>query len=158
MDPETAIPCLGVILAGGASRRMGRPKHAMVLEDGRTMIERVDGGPLAGIEAVLTAYAADRYLVCPCDLPRLSPALLERLLRPATTVATVFHVEDEDLPRPLPARLDAQALPVVSAMLDEHEHAVWRLLSRVDVTRVPLARAERQELVNANTPGDVAGL
>jgi molybdopterin-guanine dinucleotide biosynthesis protein A len=186
---EPASPCLGVILAGGSSRRMGRPKHAIVLEDGRTMIEKVadamrpvctdlvvagpaealrgvesvadarpGSGPLAGIEAVLTAYAAEQYLVCPCDLPRLSPAMLERLLRPTTTIATVFCVEDEDLPRPLPARLDARALPVVSAMLDEHEHAMWRLLSRVDVTRVLLARAERQALVNANTPGDVAGL
>lgn len=32
---------VGAILVGGASRRMGRPKHGIVMPDGRTLAERV---------------------------------------------------------------------------------------------------------------------
>jgi molybdopterin-guanine dinucleotide biosynthesis protein A len=34
-------PHIGAILCGGAGRRMGRPKAALILPDGTTMIERV---------------------------------------------------------------------------------------------------------------------
>lgn len=38
---SSRAPLAGVILAGGASRRMGTPKEGILLPDGRTMIEHV---------------------------------------------------------------------------------------------------------------------
>ena len=129
-------PHTGVVLAGGASRRMGRPKHELKLPDGRTMLEvvtealrevcarvvvtgdmeiglqrvadlRPDQGPLGGIEAILASGLDAQYLVCPCDMPLVTGTLLQRLTGPADGGATVFQIEGEDSVRPLPARISS---------------------------------------------------
>jgi molybdopterin-guanine dinucleotide biosynthesis protein A len=43
---------VGVVLAGGRSSRMGRPKHAIVLPDGHTMLDRVVGALLRCVSRV----------------------------------------------------------------------------------------------------------
>ena len=105
--PET----VGVVLAGGASRRMGRDKAALAV-DGETLAARAarrllgvcarvaiaDGGrglvpglpclpdapapgPAAGILGAARAWPGHPLLVLACDLPRVSEALLRELVR-----------------------------------------------------------------------------
>jgi molybdopterin-guanine dinucleotide biosynthesis protein A len=102
---------VGVVLAGGASRRMGRDKAALAV-DGETLAARAarrllgvcarvviaDGGrglvpglpclpdapaagPAAGILGAALAWPGHPLLVLACDLPRVSEALLRELLR-----------------------------------------------------------------------------
>jgi molybdenum cofactor guanylyltransferase len=102
---------VGVVLAGGASRRMGRDKAALAV-DGETLAARAarrllgvcprvaiaDGGrglvpgmpsvpdaaaagPAAGILGAARAWPGHALLVLACDLPRVSEALLRELVR-----------------------------------------------------------------------------
>jgi molybdopterin-guanine dinucleotide biosynthesis protein A len=168
------------VLAGGASRRMGEDKHELKLPDGRTMLEvatdvlgevcarvvvvgdfetsvqrvtdlRPDQGPLGGIEAILASGLDTQYLVCPCDMPLVTPALLQRLTGPSQAGATVFRVDGEDAPRPLPVRIAASLADTVATMLDAQQRAVHRLIGAVGTDVVTLGAAESGALVNVNT-------
>jgi molybdopterin-guanine dinucleotide biosynthesis protein A len=105
---EPAMP-IGVVLAGGASRRFGSDKGSLTI-DGRSLTERAlavlsracdevavasrgrqmpgarlvaDGpgsGPAAGILGAANAFPGRSLLVLACDLPAVSEPLLARLL------------------------------------------------------------------------------
>jgi molybdopterin-guanine dinucleotide biosynthesis protein A len=173
-------PHTGAVLAGGAGRRMGRPKHDLKLPDGRSMLETVaavlgavcarvvvvgevetslprvmdlrpDQGPLGGIEALLASGLDDQYLVCPCDVPLVTGALLMRLVETPEAAASVFRLEGDDAFVPLPARISARVLVRVRALLDAQQRAVHRLVSSIDAEVIPLASAQARQLANANT-------
>jgi molybdopterin-guanine dinucleotide biosynthesis protein A len=183
---------VGAILVGGASRRMGQPKHALRLADGRTLLEHVAAalapvcdelvllggavqpppagpwrrvadlrpgeGPLAGIEALLAAGLAERHLVCPCDVPRVTSALLAALAAPSARPATVLQVEGEAAPRPLPACFTSAALAAVSAALDAGARSVRGVIAALDAEVVAAPVEWAALLQNVNEPGDVARL
>ncbi len=183
-SPEPAWAHTGAILAGGRSARMGRPKAALPWEGG-TLIDavaaalrqvcrqvivvgaddtgmraiadlRAGQGPLGAIEALLASGIDSEYLVCPCDLPLMSGRLLAQLTGPATEMATVFRVEGEAAPRPLPARLSARALGAVRAHLDHGELAVRDLMRAIQPREVVLGAADAQQLADVNSPQEYA--
>ncbi|MCH2133943.1 MAG: molybdenum cofactor guanylyltransferase [Phycisphaerales bacterium] len=171
-----------VILAGGASRRMGEPKHALQLADGRTLadlaaslaratarrvvvsgptsvlpdLEHIadrtpDGGPLAGIEAVMASGGDDQYLFLPCDMPGLTPELLTRLAAGLQEAdATVFQRPGPG-PRPV-LPLGLRDTPSVHDALGPG--AVHQLVERLDPVLVPVTAEEDCFLLNINTPAE----
>ncbi len=185
--PDSPWPHTGAVLAGGASRRMGRPKHELTLPDGRTMLDAVidaldalcrevvvvgeaetsrkqvhdlrpGQGPLAAVEALLASGNDHEYLVCPCDLPLITPALLKRLTVTTKARATVFRVEGEPDFWPMPARLSADALPQVQQHLDEQRRALHDLVRALGPEVVPVTGEESRLLANVNTPADYSRL
>jgi len=63
-----------VVLACGPRERYGDLGLERVLDAGE------GGGPIAGIVAALAAVQAEWFCVVACDMPRLAPVILERLL------------------------------------------------------------------------------
>ena len=153
-DDVTAI-----ILAGGRATRMGGiAKHAIVVE-GRTIlarqldalaaIERVivsspkpipdmhtvedslGEGPLAGIFAALGEVTTRWALVVACDLPYLTPQIVDLLLRSRDREAVGIRIGD--LPEPLLCALRvAPARTALERRLRERRYKASQLFDDLD--------------------------
>jgi molybdopterin-guanine dinucleotide biosynthesis protein A len=153
-----------IILAGGHSKRMGRPKHELPV-GGATLLEwqvarlgrffsdlivvgaaapvgarsvsdrREDGGPLAGIEAGLDAMRMSPAFVLACDMPRATPSLGWLLVR-------LCEGHDAAVPRvsgraqPTCAAYARSAAPKLAAYLDAGERRATEALDRLDLVFV----------------------
>jgi molybdenum cofactor guanylyltransferase len=174
-------PRIGVLLAGGASRRMGRDKAGLrwrgrpLLQHMRMLLgelaldrivvsgdrpEEMDSipdqrpgcGPLGGLASVAVGLPDATLLVVPVDMPCLDAALLRGLLD-AVPAGPVHYAE-----RPLPMRL-----PLDEALRrwfcdwlaqTDAPRAVHRLHARLGSQALPVESAALARLVNANTPED----
>jgi molybdopterin-guanine dinucleotide biosynthesis protein A len=164
--PARMADSVGVVLAGGQSRRMGRDKaalsyHGLPLRDhmaallceagvSRVVLSGPGGipdrepgaGPVAGIASVAAAEPQARtFLFVPVDMPLLSPALLRALTGGGTAA---YHGW------PLPAFLPADALH--AALAAGEGGAVHDLLARAGVSWRDVPPHEAWRFSNANTP------
>ena len=156
-----------LVLAGGESRRMGRPKAW--LEVGETtllrwMVERLApafsevvvsfaepeqlqelvpyrlvfdrkraSGPLAGIEAGLSAARSEVTFAIGCDMPYVTRSVAEMAVAAARGC-------DAAMPRidgraePVCAAYRRSALPVITAALDSGQRRAADIAARLDVT------------------------
>lgn len=118
-------------------------------------------GPLAGIEAALSAARHELVVVVACDMPGLTTAFLVHLSTMATeTVVDVVVPRTEHGYHPLCAVYRAATcLPIVTAQLAEGRLAVKALFPSLrvrEVTGPELATAGNPDrlLANINTPAD----
>lgn len=184
----------GIVLAGGAGRRMGRDKAALdiggvpllrhvvarlrtvahdvtvvgpqTLESlnvpARIVPDEIPGyGPVAGLMTGLRAVESEWAVAVACDMPLLSPALLDRMCKRARIAreADVIVVETARGFEPLHAVYRRTALPIAEDYIDAGHHSMRGLLAALRCEVVP------RELVatldphgrswfNANTPDD----
>ncbi len=131
------------------------PRHAGGYVEVADLREHV--GPLGGIEALLASNLAREYLVCPCDVPRITPEALRLLLQRRDAPATVLRVASGDLTgfEPLPARISVVALPAVRKLLDSGERSVWKLMEDLPAAIVDINATHAAALRNVNTPDDL---
>jgi molybdenum cofactor guanylyltransferase len=177
---DLRLPRIGLLLAGGASSRMGQDKATLAWH-GRPLIERMlerlqtlaldrvvvsglrpafDGipdiaparGPLGGIASAAQSLPDCDLLIVPVDMPQLGQALLGRLLDSAAGAC----VRLGDSPLPMRLRLDAELRTWLAAWLQDPDapRALHRLQARVGVTALPLSADEGGQLVNVNTPAE----
>ena len=127
--PAQHAPCLGVVLAGGLSRRMGKNKahlthfnqqdemlafskkllldagvnEVVVSGDNFQVADKFQQlGPLAGIYSVVKQCQPQSLLVLPVDLPLMNTALLAQLKLAGELSGKATYFDDNYLPLYLP--------------------------------------------------------
>ncbi|GGA70557.1 molybdenum cofactor guanylyltransferase [Neiella marina] len=142
------FPLYGLILNGGKSSRMGTAKGDLVVADmtlqqymtqllhsagiDNVVVSGVDvadqfieQGPLAGIEAVLSAKPNARWLVVPVDMPLLDEAVLRQLIQHGEMAHTCAHFARSVLP--LYIASGDECLANIRACLKSNNHKHWSI-------------------------------
>jgi molybdenum cofactor guanylyltransferase len=172
--------CVGVVLAGGRSSRMGRDK-AMLPWQGDTLLAhmqqrlRLSGvsrvivsgayphcdavadrfaglGPLGGLASVAAALPDTSLLIVPVDMPLIGAATLRHLRESTAADCVCFH----DQPLPLRLRLDAASRQVLAALLDGPApgRSLRALHTALRGERLALPSQWQAQLQDADTPAD----
>ncbi len=111
-------------------------------------------GPLAGIEAGLTASATEINLVLACDMPFVLTVVGKEMIQQLGTHDVAVPLIDGQR-HPLFAVYRRSTLPVLSEMLDRGQRRILDFLSQVDVHWLTNLRHEQAGLpvfYNMNTP------
>ncbi len=119
-----------------------------------------EAGPLAGLEAGLTAAQAQYNLTLACDMPFIAPALMSYLLTEAEGYAAVVPIGPEGRPEPLCAVYSRDCLPSIRQALGEGSFKMTGWLDKVAVRFVSLNELAPFDPVghsfkNLNTPEDL---
>ena len=180
---KSPCPVSGIILAGGASSRMGTPKALLMLE-GKTLLQRqadklralgirdvmISGGfelpgvrtiadeypgrgPLGGLHACLKAAEHERCLVLSVDAPLIPAGALAHLCRAHTEGITVLRHEGGE--EPLIAVYDSRLHSIIAPMIEFGGAPVRRLRETVAWNTFDY-RGPQEFLQNCNTPEDFA--
>ena len=121
------------------------------------IVDSVAGeGPIVGIRSALAAHPDVAWLVLACDLPYLSDAALERLLRErdANQFATAYRSSHDDLPEPLCAIWEPSAGAVLADYQASGGHCPRKFLMK-HAARL-LQPIDERALDNVNTPEEYA--
>ena len=117
--------------------------------------ERVDSGPLAGIEAVLKSGIDDCYLFMPCDMPGLTIDILKRLVNGlGRSQAAVLMHPGTGTRANLPLVLGQSSLMPLEETLESGIRSIHRFLDELDVAEIHLEADDEKKLVNINNPSD----
>jgi molybdopterin-guanine dinucleotide biosynthesis protein A len=167
-------PLLGRVLAALAevaddlvvveSARSPVPRDLLIGYAVRPVADRrEDAGPLAGIEAGLSAAAAPLALVVAADAPSLQPALLRLLASElgASPEAEAALIVSDRGPEPLLAAYRSEVRIAASALLDHGERRMGSLLDELRVVNVGASvwrgvDPQGRSLRNVNEPADLA--
>ena len=110
------------------------------------------GGPIIGIRSAMAAYPEIAWLVVACDLPFLSDAALEQLLkeRDPGVLATAFRSAHDGMPEPLCAIWEPAAAAAFSEYQSGGGHCPRKFLRRYPASLIE--PHDRRALDNVNTP------
>jgi molybdopterin-guanine dinucleotide biosynthesis protein A len=117
------------------------------------IVDSVAGeGPIAGIRSALAAHPKVAWLVLACDLPFLSDAALDYLLRrrDATALATAYTSTHDGLPEPLCAIWESSAAEALTDYQAGGGHCPRKFLIRHGARL--LEPQDARALDNVNTP------
>ncbi|WNC67798.1 molybdenum cofactor guanylyltransferase [Thalassotalea nanhaiensis] len=177
------MDCLGIILAGGQSSRMGENKAFLTLKNDTMLshcqsllqqcnLEKIEisgsnsggvadlvmqGGPLAGIHALIKKYQPRSVLVMPIDMPFITPKHLQELKLKGSLANRACHYEKCSLPAFIPVNA------LLCQFLDEEFTSPRFLASGKGpsfkqvfklANAISIEQNDRQVLVNTNTPDE----
>lgn len=147
--------CAETLVVGAGERVLNGTRLVPDLRPGRQ-------GPLAGIEAGLSAASYRHVFVAAGDMPFLTGGLVGYLLGLLTEDVPAVVPDIGGRPHPLCATYGREVLPAVGAALDQGVRSVRDLLESLPgvryVGRKELERIGEPDLLlmNVNSPGDLA--
>ena len=110
-------------------------------------------GPLGGILTGLGRSKADAVLFLACDMPLVSPRLLQRIVRASSSgERAVFVAQQGRLG--FPCLLPREAAAIVEAQIAIGEFSLHALAKKLGAHRLRISTRNR-ELLNVNTPRDL---
>ena len=112
-------------------------------------------GPLAGMQAGLTAARHDWVLFVPCDGPALPRDLMARFRAALTPQTELVVAHDGEHLQPVVALLHRSLLPSLQRALAEGERKTGAWFARHRMTVVPFADAP-DAFINLNSPAELA--
>jgi molybdopterin-guanine dinucleotide biosynthesis protein A len=191
-------PCSALLLAGGQGSRFGADKKTIELDGHnltRTLLEtlktlfpevflstntpfahpgvtsiadRLGAGPLAGIHAGLSACRQPWLYVTACDMPFLSPPLIQSalaLLANSDGAAVLAYRRDpapEPFIRPFPAFYHQSCLPAIQSALENSRYRIQPLFTLLTVRplndTLPPGASPDQLFYNINTREDLQNI
>ena len=106
----------------------------------------IDMGPIGGLEAALSASTASDHILCPCDMPSVSSAIFELLLKKSKGNHAVVVISDAGRLFPVLGYYNKSALPVVREMIGKGEYRMQSLCRNLHAETVVVS----SELLPAN--------
>ena len=135
--------CQQVVILGHGH---GIPENLPRLDDLRPQV-----GPLGGLEALLHSGLGSHYLLLPCDMPAITPDLLQDLILPT------FPLTSYDRPGgPLPLFANAELAPTLSQWLDGGGRSVWAFLESYRAHHIPCPKSLYPALQDIDNPQDLS--
>ena len=110
-------------------------------------------GPLSGIEAILSSGVANGYLICACDQPLLTTALLRELLKAPKTMPCFFETS---VIQPFPGYYPASWLPDIQEALRQKRLSLKYLIAEADVKLVKLPADKERIIASFNCPEELS--
>jgi len=145
-----------VVLLGSCSMLPPAVRDLRVLADAEA-----NGGPLAGLCSALTQFPSGWVLLLSCDLPLLREGVLLRLLAARSEGVDAVAMIYEGHPptyHECCALYHARVLPVVRRVLTSGTRSLQEVLRSVRVAAIAADLEEARQLMNVNTPADLARL
>jgi molybdopterin-guanine dinucleotide biosynthesis protein A len=173
------MPCIGVVLAGGKSSRMGEDKALLKLANGNTLLQQSihllqtagieevvvsgdrDGGmadqisglgPLSAIETVIHKTHAERLLIIPVDMPLLTKTILKQLLNKGDDENSVYFKQHF---LPLNLAVTVKTKKIIRHLIeqpDKKSRSLKNLLEKIPTKVLPFKKQHTVALENINTP------
>lgn len=173
-------PCLGVVLAGGLSSRMGEDK-ANLLRNQQNMLSyskqllhscKVDDvvvsgdqhdivdcykalGPLAGIYSVVEAKKPQALLILPIDLPLITSSALVKLKQVGELTKKATYYQSSFLPMYLPVNAFTElSLSNIFQNISSNSKGPSMRQFISTIAHTELTPDNTQQLFNCNTPSE----
>lgn len=115
-----------------------------------------DLGPLSGIESALSSGIAGTYLFVCCDQPRVTTALLARLLLVSQDSSAAFFQSPDRFALPFPCLIRSELAPLAKELLASDSRSIRSFARRCQPQLLVTSTGEQDLLASVNTPDELA--